>query len=276
MKSILILSLISAVFAKDISQFIEQKIEADNENEVGVAYQIYENQQFFPMPDSNGIISGPNFRLQLNPGAMENQGMMVNQPQAMESMPVRYPGVNMPGMDMYPGMNNMYPGNSGMNNMYPGMNNMYPGNPGMNNMYPGYPGYSPSQGVSRTDACGCSSSCGMPCLWWSCIPCNPCPPCNQPTEAPTTTTQLTTTTITPLPTFPQEIPTQAPPSNPCPCQPACPPCFPWFPCNPCNMCPCQTTPGPDNNTPPPTQIPTTTLPPTTTTLMTVTQEIPTQ
>lgn len=262
MKSIILLSLISAVFAKDISQFLEQKIEAENENEVGVAYQIYDNQPFIPMPDRNGVITGPNFRFQLTPGAMENQGMNMNQPQAMESMPVRFPGVNMPGMgmDMYPG----YPGNMGMPNM------------GMNNMYPGYPGYYPSQGVSRTDACGCSSSCGMPCMWWSCIPCNPCPPCNQPTEIPTTTTQIITTTVTqtPLPTFPQEIPTAAPPSNPCPCQPVCPPCFPWFPCNPCNMCPCQTTPAPETTLP--TQLPTTTLPPTTTTLVTATQEIPTE
>jgi hypothetical protein len=264
MKFILVLSLISAVFAKDISQFIEQKIEAENENEVGVAYQIYDNQQFFPMPDQNGIITGPNFRFQLNPGAMENQGM--NVPPPMD---------NMYGMNsMYQGMNGMYPP---MNNMYPGMNNnMYPGmnNPGMGmNMYPGYPGYPQSQGVSRTDACGCSSSCGMPCMWWSCLPCNQCPPCNAPTEIPTTTQLITTTvTQTPLPTFPQEIPTSAPPSNPCPCQPVCPPCMPWFPCNPCNMCPCQTTPAPTL----PTEIPTTTVPPTTTTIMTATQEIPTQ
>lgn len=250
MKSILLLSLISVVFAKDISQFIAQQIEAENKDELGIAYQIYDNQNQFPMPDRNGVIQGPDYRFQfqLTPGAMENLGMMVNQPQQMESMPVRFPGMNMQGM--------------GMNN-----NN--------NNMYPGYPGIYQSQGVSRTDSCGCSTFCGMPCLWWSCFPCVPCPPCNQPTVAPTTTTQIITTTQTPLPTFPQEIPTNAPPSN-CPCQPICTPCLPWFPCNPCNMCPCQTTPGPDNNAPPlTTTTQTTTLAPTTT-LQTVTQEIPTQ
>lgn len=260
MKLILILNLICAVFAKDISQFIEQKIEAENENEIGVEFQIPN----FPMPDQNG----PDFRFQLTPGAMENQGFFVNQPpQAMESMPVRFPGVNMPGM---------YPGMPGMNNMYPGMPGM--DNMGMQNMYPGYPGFPQSQ-ESCGNSCGCLQRCQI--FWWmpcQCAPCMPsCPCCQQPTEAPTTTTQLITTTVTetPLPTFPQEIPTQ-PPSNPCPCQPICPPCMPWFKCGPCNMCPCQPT-IPPQNTPAPTTIPptTTTLPPTTT-LQTVTQEIPTQ
>lgn len=276
MKTLLVLSLIGFALAKDISPFIEQQIDAENEHEVGIAYQIYENQNMFPMPDRNGMIQGPDFKFQLTPESMEALGMQ-NYPQAMESMPVRFPGVNMPGMgmnnmnmypDMYPGMNNQFPG---MSNQFPGMSNQYPG---MSNQYPGYPGYGPSQGISRTDACGCSSSCGQPCFWWSCLPCNPCPPCSQPTIAPTT---VAPTTEIPLPTFPQEIPTQNPPSNPnpCPCQPICPPCMPWFPCNPCNMCPCQTTAGPDNNTPPTTTTQTTTLPPTTT-LQTVTQEIPTQ
>ncbi len=199
MKIFLLLSLISVAFARDISQYIEQKIESESNDEVGIAFQA-------PMIDPNGFIQGPDFKIRVDSNGM-------NMPRPMESMPVRYPGVNMPGM-------------------------------GMMNSYPGYPGFHQSQGMSRTNACGCTSSCGMPCFWWSCMPCVPCPPCDQPTEVPTTTTELTTTTIllpTPPPQLPpQEVPTETPPLNNCPCRPICQPCVPWFPCHPCS-CPCQTT-----------------------------------
>jgi hypothetical protein len=216
-------SLISVVVAKDISQWMEKKIEAENEEEVGIAYQAYENSHMFPSLDKNGVIQGPDFKL-----------MVKQEPQQMESMPFYYPGM----------------GNMGMPNM--GMPNMGMPNMGMSNMYPGYPGN--YQSMTRTNACGCSSSCGMPCFWWSCNPCVPCPPCNQPTEPttiqPTTTTTLVTTTPSTLPTFPQEVPTQETTSNPCPCPPVCPPCMPWFPCRPCvPSCPCQTTTTGPQNTP---------------------------
>lgn len=214
MKLIIVLSLLSVAFAKDIAQYIEQKIEAENQDEIGIAYQMP-----FPMPDSSGMIQGPDYRFQLSPGFMENQGMY---PMPMESMPVpRFPGVNMPGFGMGMGMPNQ-----GMN---PNFGGYYPDyNQGMNG-YPGYPGNpSYNQGIGQTNACGCSSNCGMPCNWWGCQPCNPCPPCNQPTEVPTTSTSTTTTTTTPIPTIPPQITPTPPQENPnCPCQPVCPPCFPW-------------------------------------------------
>jgi len=78
-----------------------------------------------------------------------DQMMMQGQYPSMDNF------MNYPGMGMYPGMGGNYP-NMGMN--YPNM--MMPNF----NSYPGYPGH--YQGVSKTDSCGCTSSCGMPCLWW--------------------------------------------------------------------------------------------------------------
>lgn len=90
--------------------------------------------------------------LSMSPGDREMMGMSMNfqgNPMAMQGQfsPMDY--MNFPGMGMGMGYPNM---------MMPGMNF-----PSMNS-YPGYPGH--YQGVSKTNACGCSSSCGMPCLWW--------------------------------------------------------------------------------------------------------------
>lgn len=165
---ILLFHLISIVLAKDISQWLEQQqIEAENDDEVGIAYQGFGNSQMFPAPDQNGVIQGPDFKLQLNPNGME-------------SMPLGYFN-NMPNSMM--GMPNMMRPNTNM--MSPNFMSMYQG-----------------QNQGMTNNCGCSSSCGMPCLWWSC-PCVPCPPCqttqapdNAPPVEPTTTTQSTTTSTT--------------------------------------------------------------------------------
>lgn len=191
------MSLISIVVARDISQWMEEKIDAESDDKVGVAYQIYENSHMFPMPDQNGLVQGPDFKLKVTPGEMERRGMNVNFFQPMDSMPMGFPGMSMgfPGMPMGMGM--------GMPNMNMNMN-----------MYPGY------QGMTRTNACGCSSSCGMPCMpWFPCPPCIQCPPCqtttlppdNNPpiittTLAPTTTTTVATTTT--IQTATQELTTQ--------------------------------------------------------------------
>ena len=47
-----------------------------------------------------------------------------------------------------------------MQGQYPSMN--YP-----NMMMPNYNSYPGQyQGVAKTNACGCTSTCGMPCMWW--------------------------------------------------------------------------------------------------------------
>ncbi|KAL7050783.1 hypothetical protein ACKWTF_004210 [Chironomus riparius] len=157
-----------------------------------------------------------------------DQMMMQGQYPSMDFM--NYPAMN---MGMYPGMMGGNYQNMGMGGNYPNM--MMPNF----NSYPGY------QGVAKTNACGCTSTCGMRCMWWSCTPCVPCPICPEETTTVEQTT-TTTTTLATLPTVPQELETTTlPPSNSCPCVRVCPPCLPWFPCNPCS-CPCQ---APENNTP---------------------------